>query len=242
MNETWFTGFKVAVGDIISFFVTIIKSETFISFIFGALIAALALLGSNLLYRRWLRPKLKITKERESKDSPYIRVLVKNKGKTAAKNCVGKITLSKVSRGKGRELEEITKDDLKEGEFYFTMQPDNFIPITRMSIHWANIVLGGGAITINAKDDEALDVAVLRKKEEIFHIDVFSEDGDRGPNRCRLIYYEDGEYRGRIYITAANANPQEINFKMKMANDNTKIELFKIIKLFENLKRLWKKR
>ena len=148
----------------------------------------------------------------------FIRVIIKNEGKTAAQNCVSKISFEKVS----------ANDLCDRHPSFISPDPSEFIPITRMSLHWANTFLGGGCITINAHDDEALDVGKLVRIEgNIYCIDIFSEQG-LSPMRCSLKYYENKEYTGKIHITAANAKGKEKDFIMRMKGGKINLRLKEI--------------
>jgi len=186
----------------------------------GGIIAGFSLFIGNFLFRHYFRPKLDIIEEelpREQKlKYPFIRVVVKNEGETAAQNCVGKISFDKVSEA----------DLLNRGPSL--LSPSYFIPIKRMSLHWANTSLGGGCITINAHDDEALDVCqLIHIGEKEYCIDVFSEEG-LSRKRCCLKYYEDKEYEGTIHITAANVKGKEKNFIMRMKGGKINLRLKEI--------------
>lgn len=188
----------------------------------GGVIAGFSLFIANLSYRYCLRPKLDIIEEelpREQKlKYPFIRVVVKNEGETAAQNCVGKISFDNVS----------ATDLCDRSPSFISPDPSKFIPITRMSLHWANTFLGGGCININAYDDEALDVGKLIWIEgNIYCIDVFSEQG-LSPMRCSLKHCEDKEYEGTIHITAANAKGKEKNFIMRMKGGKINLRLKEI--------------
>jgi len=104
----------------------------------GGIIAGISLFIANLAIRRYLRPKLDIIEEelpREQKlKYQFIRVIIKNEGKTAAQNCVSKISFEKVS----------ANDLCDRHPSFISPDPSEFIPITRMSLHWANTFLGGG--------------------------------------------------------------------------------------------------
>ena len=215
MNATWLTLFKIAGGDVIAvivhFLYNILKSPMFISIVAGGFIAGVALFCSNYLYRLLVSPKLGIDEDEISETMDgYIRVKVKNEGKTSADNCVGKISFNNVCEADLLELPEIITD----------ITPVRFRPIKEMKLIWANT--DSENITINAHDNEVL--SVLRKAPSYESaIGVVKKTFDRW---CLLKSSEGKEYLGKISVTAANAKGTEINFSIKSSDGKIKMVLF----------------
>jgi len=177
----------------------------------GGIIAAVALFLSNLALQRWNRPKIIMgAGEISETEDGFIRVVVKNEGKTAAKNCRGKISI------------ECSEDDLRE-DFFTVINPKHFRPVKEINLRWTNT--HSESITINAHDNEPLTVFQKIPKESNLVIAVY---GDTHSTKyiCVLKYLDGKEYRGKINITAANAKGKAIDFRMKMEDDKIKTELF----------------
>lgn len=192
-----------------------IKSSTFISRVGGGVIAGIALFISNILYRRWIRPKLSIeASEISETEDWFIRVVVKNEGKTAAQNCVGKISIDNVSADDLLKLSGIVTD----------IDQVNFRPTKGMNLPWTNT--NSEYNTINAHDNEVLNVFQKVSSENVLAIGVCMEKGVFN-KRCVLKYSEGKEYFGKISTTTENAKGTEINFIMKVVDGKINLKLKK---------------
>jgi len=139
----------------------------------------------------------------------YHRILVKNTGKRAAKNCIGKVT-----------LENITRDDLVENPpvyVYNAMEAKpivnkhTFTDIREMSICWSR--LGNPeSITINRDDTQMLDLyRVISGCLEL--------PTEEGWDCFRVGLKTDKEYSGGIRVTSENAQTVSAKFKLSPTND-----------------------
>jgi hypothetical protein len=190
-----------------------IKSSTFLSIVGGGVIAGIALFVSNILYRWWVRPKLSIEAgEISETEDWFIRVVVKNEGKTAAQNCVGKISIDNVSADDLLKLSGIVTD----------IDQVNFRPTKGMNLPWTNT--NSEYNTINAHDNEVLNVFQKVSSENVLAIGVCMEKGVFN-KRCVLNYSEGKEYIGKISTTTENAKGTEINFIMKVVDGKINLKL-----------------
>ncbi|NMX20983.1 hypothetical protein C5S30_00800 [ANME-1 cluster archaeon GoMg4] len=166
----------------------------------------------DLALQWWNRPKINIEAgEISETEDGIIRVVVKNEGKTSAKNCRGKISI------------ECSADDLRE-DFFTVIKPRRFRPVKEINLRWTNTY--SGSITINAHDNEPLTVFQKIPKKSDLVIAVHGDTHPFGDYICVLKYLDGKDYRGKINITAANAKGKEINFRIKMEDDMIKTELF----------------
>lgn len=145
----------------------------------------------------------------------YHRIMVKNTGKRAAKNCIAKVT-----------LEDVTRDDIvahsptsaneNDGYVVDTSTPKpildeyTFTDIKEMSVCWSRIG-NPESITINRDDTEMLDLyRVISACLEL--------PTERGWNPFRVGLKADKEYLGEILVTSENAQTVRAKFKLTPKN------------------------
>jgi hypothetical protein len=183
----------------------------------GAIIGALlgAAFGGFLrdkLTERYFQPVLDITGGDIFPVGPYVvyhRILIKNKGKRAAKNCIGKITLENAMK------DDIFKETLTAvvsvGEPQPILTKDSLTNIKGMSVCWASIG-NPESLTINRDDTQLIDLYRICKTEGRLRLDLPTEKGWK-PN-FRVMLDGGKEYSGEILITSSNAPPKIAKFKL----------------------------
>lgn len=133
-------------------------------------------------------------------------VVVKNKGKTAAKNCTGIVIIDV----KPEELIQPFITNLP------VLLPPSFSGkrVLGGQVCWAEID-NPARITINARDEALLDIYRVVCKGRHRHIEIPSE---RGWKVLRMALSASREYTGTLRVTAQNAKPVEKRFKSKPVN------------------------
>jgi hypothetical protein len=169
---------------------------------------------ARIIYDWFKRPILKIGEDNPlrlpgTENQPLITqhsITIRNEGRTAARNCVGIITMN------------IASDDLIQP--FITnlpvLLPPSFSGKRPLGgqVCWAEIN-NPSRITINAKDEALLDIYRVVCKGGHTHIEIPSE---RGWSTLRMALSAYKEYIGSLKITAENAHPVEKRFKLKPVN------------------------
>ena len=192
--------------------------ETIVAAVGGALIgAALGGFFRDWIAEKYFRPKLYILDESVIPSlggEVHRRIMIANKGKRAAQNCIGMITL------------DATEDDVWEPPHRdFVVQdeprPDlwkgHFRKIEGMSLCWSRAG-NPEAIVINRETSQALEFYIAHFGS---HITIPSEEG-WNPYRVHL---KGKEYLGKICVTSANADPAWASFRLIPEVDDVKLEI-----------------
>lgn len=171
-----------------------------------------------LIGEKWLRPKLYISDESVISGEVGVkhhRIMIANKGKRAAQNCIGMIT-----------LHDTTADDVWQGPESYTsaydapwpvLSKDYFTPIKDMPLCWSR--LGNPqAVVINRESTEPLE---FYKAHFGSHITIPSEEGW---HRYR-VDLKGKEYSGEIRVTSSNAEPAWASFRLIHEVDDVKLEI-----------------
>lgn len=204
---------------------TLIQAFLFVaSFALGVIAGYL-----SLYFREWyIRPVLKILPDRPmvSKEMVEHVLVVKNKGRSAAKNCIGMVTidverddlLTKVPA----ELEVFKKIVSGEQEpetlVKYHLTKDNFREIKDEKICWADIP-NPVSITINPGLISGLAICrALKPSLELY----FPSEG--GWKHLKMILRL-REYKGKIMVSAENSKPVEAHFKIVPIKDDVRVEI-----------------
>jgi hypothetical protein len=182
--------------------------------IIGTAIAMLVInVFARIIYDWFKRPILKIGEDNPLRlprtgNQPLITqhsIVIRNEGRTAAKNCVGIIIMN------------ITSDEL--------IQPVTHLPVLLPPGFLGERALGGqvcwaeinnpNRITINAQDEALLDIYRVVCEGEHTYIEIPSE---RGWSILRMALSAHKEYIGSLKITAENAHSVEKRFKLRPVN------------------------
>ena len=188
--------------------------------VIGAIVAAFigATVGGFLQHKwveKYRRPVLNIVGEDfvPVGGYRYHRIRVKNTGKSAAKNCIGKIT-----------LENVTRDDVAQSSpdksARAIMNRDIFSDIREMSICWSRIG-NPESITINRDDTQTLEVYRAWLDSSYFVLELPTEE-DWNPYRVSL--KADKEYSGEIFVTSGNADTLPVKFKLVPEIENKDVK------------------
>ena len=195
--------------------------------VIGAIVGALlgAAFGGFLrdkLTERHFKPFLKIVGENTlaaGHSLYYHRILVKNTGKRAAKNCLAKVTLNNITRDDLIEHPP-TPVDLNNDEPSIVAEPilnkDTFTNITE-TICWSRIG-NPESITINRDDTQALDL--YRVNSSCLELPT-----EKGWAPFRVGLKTNKEYLGEILITSENAQTVRAKFKLVPENDDVKFTI-----------------
>lgn len=176
----------------------------------GAILAAFigATVGGFLQHKwveKYRRPVLNIVDQDFVSEGGYRyhRIRVKNTGKNAAKNCIGKVT-----------LKNMLKDDLlsdfqvMEGtQPNIILSEEVFSSIREESICWSRIG-NPESIIINRDDTQTLDVY------RAFSDSFFELPTERGWGVQRVRLNATKEYSGEIFVTSENAQTVRTRFKL----------------------------
>ena len=188
---------------------------TLISIIGTAIAMLIVNVLARIIYDRYKRPILKIGEDNPlylpigTGGQPLIiqhSVTVRNEGKTAAKNCIGIITI------------DANPSDLIQP--FITNLPVLLAPgysgerALGGQVCWAEIG-NPNRITINAHDESLLDIYRVVYKQGHCHIEIPSE---RGWKPLRMALSARKEYTGILRVTAENAQLIEKRFKLKPVN------------------------
>jgi len=192
-----------------------------ISIIGTALAMLVVQILARIIYDRFKRPILEIGKDnplrfpRTKANQPLIThhsISIKNRGKTAAKNCVGTIIM------------DVAPRDLIHP--FITNLPVLLPPnisgkrIIGGQVCWAKSG-NPDRITINAHDEAMLDAYRVVCNAGHVHIEFPSE---MGWGVLRMVLSASKEYSGILRITAENAKCVEKRFKLKPIGHDVVIE------------------
>ncbi len=144
----------------------------------------------------------------------YHRIRVKNTGKSAAKNCIGKITLENATRN---DVAQSSPDKVARA----IMNKDIFTDIREMSICWSRIG-NPEHITINRDDTQTLDVYRVWLDSSYSVLELPTEE-DWNPYRVSLKASK--EYSGEIFVTSENAQTERVKFRLVPDPKNGDVKL-----------------
>jgi len=184
---------------------------TIISIIGTAIAMLLVNILAKVIYDWLKRPILKIIEDcplrlPQRENEPLITehsILIRNEGKTSARNCTGLIIIDT----KERDLIEPFITNLP------VLLPPGFSAkrVLGGKVCWAEF--GNPAhLTINAHDEALLNIYRVVCKGGHTHIEIPSE---KGWKVLRMALSASKEYTGILRITAENAQPVEKRFKLK---------------------------
>ncbi|MBE9500855.1 MAG: hypothetical protein IMY87_00280 [Chloroflexi bacterium] len=188
--------------------------ETIVAAVGGALIgAALGGFFRDWIAEKYFRPKLYILDESLVSGIGFVqhRILVRNRGRRAAQNCIGMITL------------DATVKDVSDSQTFSVYDPqpilteNNFTPIEGMPLCWSSLE-NPEAIVINRDTTQVLE---LYKASGGARIRIPTE---KGWNPYRVGLYGN-DYLGEIRVTSANADPAWASFRLKPEVDDVKLEI-----------------
>jgi hypothetical protein len=190
----------------------------------SAIVAALlgAAVGGYLrdfLAEKYFRPKLAV----DGKDSIqkgdvlYYRVFIRNKGKRAATNCIGQISLPDVRK------KDIQERALNIGASIGTrpiITRDTFTEIKEMSICWSRLSNPENMV-VNRGARQALDFFRVVGGSKDARIEFPTENGWKPKVRVWLV---PREYKGCLTVTGANCEPLTKAFRLIPGDTGVRIE------------------
>jgi hypothetical protein len=169
----------------------------FLSAIIGGFFGALF---SNYLPQFWFAPRLHIVDI--DRHSRHCRVLVANRGRTAAVNAIGRITLRTINEG-----------DIVSSEDAYLELHQWQTGIESDALHWATSP-NDMKLTINPKFAERLNVFNTDGQ----FIIVVSENSNK--NRAKLKLPSGKDYLAELVVSAENARPSNV-FRIKISTDGS---------------------
>jgi hypothetical protein len=209
--------------------------------VLNALISTIIGLVVGTLFGGWIervlyRPRVIIEIESESpspyvqKERKYVSVVVSNRGRTAAIDCVGFISIDDLSPDALLSPEDVEKDEKLPLESNHQLKPVHQLlkpkyfgrSLDRELLCWAH--LGNPTTyTINPGAKTLLDVfkAIKRDSSDEWYLMIPTEAGWK-KLRARL---KDGNYHGRLAVSPANG-PQTIReFEIEPSSEGPKLVL-----------------
>jgi hypothetical protein len=194
-----------------------------IFFIFGAAIGYFA----PISYDWWKQPRLTLATDPVIEENDYWRLQVLNKGRSAATDCKGKITLDIEVADVVDKLENIVNDVTQE----------NFLPLQGARLSWVDSRKPVTTIDPRTKMPQKLELFRVwsRPSKPEFFINIPREEGywQHYPNTfCRItLRTQDSKgnaraYHGTLEISAENVlNPIKKEFYLRPLLDEKKVEL-----------------
>ncbi|TET41364.1 MAG: hypothetical protein E3J66_05400 [Dehalococcoidia bacterium] len=204
----------------------------------NTLISAIIGLAVGTVFGGWLervlyRPRVTIEIVSEStyvrKEGKYVSVVVSNKGRTAAIDCIGSISIDELSREALLSPNDAVKDEKLPLDPDYKLKPDDqlltresFREIDREPLCWAHIG-NPPTYTVNPGTKTLLDVfkAIERDTSDGWYLIIPSEAGWK-KLRARL---KDGDYHGRLVVSPANAPPTIREFKIVPSSEGPRLVL-----------------
>ncbi len=187
----------------------------------------------SLFLREWLmRPRLRIFGDRPMRSGEMIDhvLVVKNEGRTAAKNCIGMVTLNVSAEDLvaeapaelqvfARTVAGVTEQS-GTTRIKYHLTRENFRPVRDEKTCWADIP-NPVAITINPKLVSGLEMYRVIKPGLTL---LFPSEGGWGHIKMALT---PREYHGRVVVSAENAEPVEAAFRIIPDREDVRIELLR---------------
>ena len=194
--------------------VTILVS--FLASFIGAISGALLTIFANEII---FKPVLTIdpTEDRffdHKTQMTHHRITVRNVGWRTALHCTASL-----------ELHDLEKHHLLEPDENTIVGPESFGDTRLMSfnrvLHWAGIDVSGSespiSISINKQSHMMIDICMAKRGLDPPIIFVFSEKPGR--YLLKLLAIGGTEFKGNIDITASNANPREVEFRLSLKDE-----------------------
>lgn len=194
--------------------------------VLSTIISAIIGLVIGTLFGGWVerilyRPRVVIEIESESpyvrQEGKYVSVVVSNRGRTAAIDCVGSISIDELSPNALLTPYDAANDEKLPLEPKLKLKdqllmPESFREIDRELLCWAHIG-NPPTYTINPGTKTLLDVfkAIERDTSEGWYLIIPTEAGWK-KLRARL---KDGNYHGRIVVSPKNGPPKIREFEIK---------------------------
>ena len=160
------------------------------------------------LYEEVRRDVIFNDNDKEKRFQRYHSIKIKNNGRTSAENCIGSIFLNVTDE----------KEIISEPIYYKSIINKLTSRGVSGAVCWARQG-NPQSVTINSKDEELLDVYKIIFTNKLEKLIIPSE---KGWDIFRVVL-KPKVYDGKLKITAANAEPVEKAFKLKIEETDVKI-------------------
>lgn len=162
------------------------------------------------LYEEVRRDVIFNDNDKEKRFQRYHSIKIKNNGRTSAENCIGSIFLNVTDE----------KEIISEPIYYKSIINKLTSRGVSGAVCWARQG-NPQSVTINSKDEELLDVykIIFTNANKLEKLIIPSE---KGWEKFRVVL-KPKVYDGKLKITAANAEPVEKAFKLKIEETDVKI-------------------